>query len=121
MATIIIGLLLAVLDFFACRSAIGKVRGGCCGGTCTADSKQKSTVDRHPDHYAYSVTLKIDGMHCANCRRRVEGALNALDGVYAEVDRNLRGAKVYMKKHVPEEELRRTVLKAGYSLRSMSA
>ena len=58
--------------------------------------------------------LEIEGMTCQNCAKRVENALNAIDGVWAEVDLKQKRAKVRQKEQIPVEKLCAAVEKAGY-------
>ena len=43
----------------------------------------------------YTAVLQVDGMTCSNCVRRVENALNRLDGVWAEADLGQDGADAH--------------------------
>ena len=63
--------------------------------------------------------MTIDGMTCSNCVRRVENALNQLDGVWAQVDLSSRKAAVRMKQPLPEDTLRDAVRAAGYIVLSV--
>ena len=47
-------------------------------------------------------------------RQTVENALNAIDGVWAEVDLKQKRAKVRQKEQIPVEKLCAAVEKAGY-------
>ena len=58
--------------------------------------------------------LQIEGMSCQNCAKQVENALNAIDGVWAEVDLKQNRAKVRQKEQIPVEKLCAAVEKAGY-------
>ncbi|HID73679.1 MAG TPA: heavy metal translocating P-type ATPase, partial [Thermoplasmata archaeon] len=62
------------------------------------------------------VTLRIDGMHCASCQGRVEGALAALPGVLdARVDLAAETALVrYDGTVVDLSDMRDAILGAGY-------
>ncbi|MCB4209118.1 heavy metal translocating P-type ATPase [Arthrobacter sp. UM1] len=62
-----------------------------------------------------AVDLRIDGMTCASCVRRVERRLNALEGVEASVNLPLASAHVETDGTVTVEDLVAAVEKAGYS------
>lgn len=62
-----------------------------------------------------AVDLRISGMTCASCVRRVERRLNALEGVQASVNLPLASAHVETDGTVSAEELVAAVEKAGYS------
>lgn len=76
-------------------------------------------ADQDKRHYPYTVTLTVDGMTCGNCVRRVENALNRLDGVWAEVDLGARRATVRTKQRPDEAALRQAVRGAGYLVLSV--
>ncbi|MDR0433761.1 MAG: cation transporter [Gracilibacteraceae bacterium] len=54
-------------------------------------------------------TIKIGGMSCSHCQAAVESALNAIDGVKAEVDLAAGTASVVLSRAVADETLRRAV------------
>ncbi|MBQ8953570.1 MAG: heavy-metal-associated domain-containing protein, partial [Clostridia bacterium] len=54
------------------------------------------------------------GMTCENCARRVENALNALEGVWATVRIDTHTARVRCKTEPDEAALRGAVTGAGY-------
>lgn len=58
--------------------------------------------------------LKIDGMSCGMCSRKVSDALSAVDGV-SEVNVDLKkGTATIMQEGVDDEKLISTVLDAGF-------
>ena len=62
-------------------------------------------------------TIKINGMMCSHCTGRVSDALNAIDGVTAEVSLDNGGqAVVTLSKDVSDEILKKTVTDAGYEV-----
>lgn len=115
MGNIIVGLIAAAVIAWAARQTIRRAKkgGGCCGER--EEAVEKVTVsDRNRAHYPYEAVLTIGGMTCENCARRVENALNRLDGVWASVRIDSREARVLCKA-VPEETvLREAVRSAGY-------
>ncbi|NCC14794.1 MAG: heavy metal translocating P-type ATPase [Clostridia bacterium] len=60
--------------------------------------------------------LKIDGMSCGHCTARVEKALNAIDGVTAEVSLEGKSATVTLANEISDETLIQTVTDAGYEV-----
>ena len=121
MRPIDIGILIvvAILLLLALRSAIrhytGK-GGGCCGcsggscGSCGSDGNagargedlsKKAVIAGTP-----SKIMRIEGMHCANCKKSVEKALTAQNGVIradADVDRGI--ARVFYENGVDDAKL----------------
>lgn len=66
-------------------------------------------------------TIKINGMMCGHCTGRVSDALNAIDGVKAEVTLDNGGqAVVTLTADVSDEILTKTVTDAGYEVVSVN-
>ena len=61
-------------------------------------------------------TLKIDGMMCSHCTGRVSHALNAIDGVSAEVSLEDKAAYVTLSADVADDVLIQAVTDAGYTV-----
>lgn len=62
-------------------------------------------------------TLKIEGMSCGHCSKRVKDALEAVDGVAsAEVSHETGLAVVTLSKEVAEKAFEKAVKKAGYNV-----
>ena len=85
MGTYIILGILIVIVLIAIPSSLNhmKGQGGCCGGQGEERPRRKklSGVQKQK-------TFRVEGMHCANCRNRVEQLVNEVDGVNGRV--NLR-------------------------------
>ena len=64
-------------------------------------------------------TIDIEGMSCAHCVKHVTEALNAIDGVKAEVSLENKNAKVSLLKEVSDDELKEAVVKAGYEVKGI--
>ena len=62
------------------------------------------------------ITLKIDGMMCSHCTGRVSQALNAIDGVSAEVSLEDKAAYVTLSADVADDVLIQAVTDAGYTV-----
>ncbi len=117
MSTVIIAAVLVLICVFSARSYIRKlVKGGGCCGEHEEMEKKVRVSDRDRRHYPYTVTLRIDGMTCGNCARRVENALNRLEGTWAEADFSAGKAVVCTKQPADTEKLRRAVSDAGYTM-----
>ncbi|MEG2203666.1 MAG: heavy metal translocating P-type ATPase [Oscillospiraceae bacterium] len=65
-------------------------------------------------------TMKIEGMMCAHCQKRVEDALNAIDGVRCTVDLSEKAAHLTLSKPIDEGVLSDAVTAAGYTVVSLS-
>ena len=106
---------LLLLAAWALRRILIRSRkgGGCCGEHESAE-KKVTVSDRNKAHYPYAVLLQIGGMTCENCARKVENALNLLDGTWAVVSISGGSAKVLSKTPPDEAALREAVRGAGY-------
>ena len=106
---------LLLLAAWALRRTLIRSRkgGGCCGEHESAE-KKVTVSDRNKAHYPYAVLLQIGGMTCENCARKVENALNLLDGTWTVVSISGGSAKVLSKTPPDEAALREAVRGAGY-------
>ena len=64
-------------------------------------------------------TIDIEGMSCAHCVKHVTEALDAIDGVKAEVSLENKNAKVSLQKEVSDDVLKEAVVKAGYEVKGI--
>ena len=116
MGNTVVVTLLVVAALLAVRAVVRRARrgGGCCGEREAAPARL-SAADRNKAHYPYEVRLNIGGMTCENCARRVENALNALEGTWATVDIATHTARVRCKQAPDRERLAEAVRRAGYA------
>lgn len=107
MGNIIIGMILAVIVCFAVRSSMRhfKGEGGCCGGGSVPKPKKKKLEGTK----LAQKRIYIEGMHCENCKNRVESCLNQVEGVVAKVDLKKNIAIVSISRRIEDEELKRVV------------
>ncbi len=119
--TIIIAALVLIIGI-AVYSTVRRVRYGssCCGEHDPKEKKVKVT-DRNKNNYPYTYVLKVDGMHCANCARRIENALNAGNGRWAIADVSKKEVILHTKQEENESELGTIVAKAGYTMLGLAA
>nr|WP_300325414.1 heavy metal translocating P-type ATPase [uncultured Anaerostipes sp.] len=64
-------------------------------------------------------TMKIEGMMCPHCQAAVTKALNALDGVKAEVNLEEKTASIQAEDTVSDDMLKKAVEDAGYEVVSI--
>jgi len=115
MINVVIGLILAAVIATAALRVRRRAKsgGGCCGDR--PETLRKTPVkDHNRAHYPYEAELQIGGMTCENCARRVENALNSLDGVWATVRIDSHTARLRLKAEPDMEQLREAVRQAGY-------
>lgn len=116
MANAIIVCALVVIVIFSVKSYIKKLRSGCCGGG--SDEAVKPT-DTNEEHYPYNAVIKITGMTCGGCTRRVENALNMQSGVWARADLKSDSVNVLMKTRLSDTVLRGCIIRTGYGVESI--
>lgn len=121
MGTAVICIALAIIVALAVNSVKKRIQyGSSCCGTHDPLPKKIRITDRDASHYPYRYSLTVDGMHCSNCVRHVENALNALDGVWATV--KLADKSVLLRAKIPlsERDLSQTIAGAGYTMLDFS-
>jgi copper chaperone CopZ len=116
-STLIVLLIVIVIAAFAMRSSIGhfKGEGGCCGGgeTILPDEKELAGTK------IGEKTVHIEGMHCENCKNRVERAINRIDGAVGKVNLKKNIAVVSFEREVSDEEIRKAVEEQDYKVLSI--
>ena len=117
MGTAIILLVLVGICVIALASVRKRIKyGSSCCGTHDAPPKKIKVRDKNASNYPYTYTLSVDGMHCSNCARRVENALNAKDGVWATVSLEKKSVLVRSKSPFEQSELSRIIAGVGYTV-----
>ena len=119
MGNVIIIIILVAVIGAAIYSTVHRIRFGssCCGERDAAPKKVK-VKDRNKSNYPYKYILKVDGMHCSNCARRVENALNEGEGRWATVNIEKKEVTLLSKHAEDEAELGRIIAAAGYVMLS---
>lgn len=82
--------------------------------TLTQENQSASNKNHKEDNIM--LTMKIEGMACGHCKAAVEKALNAIDGVKAEVNLEAKTASVDALADMDKEVLRKAVEDAGYEV-----
>ena len=103
MATYAVGIIILVIMFFALKSTVRHFRGegSCCGvGDVPALTRKKMDAPKIGEK-----VVSIEGMHCQNCKRRVETLLNGIEGAVAKVDLGKNIAILSMSRIVADEEI----------------
>lgn len=116
-STIIIVIILIVILFFAVKNSIPHFRGegGCCGGS----GKEKLVKPVKLEKVISTKIIDIEGMRCENCHRRVQNALNSIEGVNAKVNGDKKQAVIKMDRVIDDSEIKRAVTSMGYSVTSV--
>ena len=117
MGTTIVIFVLAIIVFCAILSIRKRIKyGSACCGTHDAAPKKIKVKDKNKAHYPYTYNLNVDGMHCSNCARRVENALNVKEGVWAKVDLEKKSVLVRAKNPLEISELSKSISDVGYTV-----
>ena len=113
MENVIIVIILIAVLIPAILSSIKHMKGegDCCGGP-----KEKPKKKKIAGKPISTVTLKIEGMHCNNCRVRLENRLNEFDGVVAKVDLAKKQAILKLYQDVDLEEIKQAVAKLDFKV-----
>ena len=120
MGNIIVYIVLALVIAGAVYGTVRRIRhGSACCGEHEAAPKKIRVSDTNKKNYPYMYELRVDGMHCANCARRVENKFNSNDGLWAVADIGEKTVTLRSKKAVEESYCRELIFDAGYTLLSM--
>ncbi len=114
MNVLIVIILAAVIGWAVYHTIQKSKKGGGCCGEHEETEKRIKVKDRNVRNYPYTAELKIGGMTCDNCARRVENALNGLKDTWATVWIDGNRAVVRTKDTPDEKQIRETVRQAGY-------
>ena len=108
--TILILAVIAVVAFITVRNYRKQLKEGCCGaGGDDGPGAKVEPKDTNQDNYKYIADVKIEGMHCENCVRKVENAVNRIDGAWADVDLASNSAKILRKEPKLEKQIKMAI------------
>lgn len=83
---------------------------------CNENIKTDMKSDNNKEEEKMTQTLKIEGMMCPHCQAHMTEALNAMEGVTAQVDHTTGTAVVTTEKEYSFDEYKSVVDAAGYTL-----
>ena len=117
MANAVIILIIIALMAIAVRRIYRTVRygGSCCGSGSSMDKKVR-VKDRNKADYPFCYRLRIDGMVCAGCVRKVENVLNSTGSLWAKADLEQKSVKVLSKKAMSRDEFAGLLKETPYTL-----
>lgn len=118
---VLTALLAALAGYAVFRTWRRAKEGSACCGPIQQGVKRTGSADRNKAHYPYRAEAEITLMTCDRCAAKVENALNALDGVWAEVRIDTKKALIRSKEPVEESVIRSTVHQAGYGVGAFHA
>ena len=91
-----------------------KGEGDCCGGP-----KEKPVKKKIDGPELRELVVYIDGMHCQNCKNRIEKHLDELDGVVAKVNLNKKQAVVSIYREIDDSVIRNVIEGLDFTVVSM--
>ena len=105
MGTYIVLAIVLVVVIFSIKSSKQHFEGegSCCSGG-GGDSVKVKKKKLDGDIVARKI-MHIEGMHCEKCRKRVENAINRIDGAVANVNLKKKIAQVSMTKEIEDGTL----------------
>ncbi len=113
---IIILILIALMCIAAVRIyRTIKYGGSCCSGGGAMDKKIR-VKDRNSSNYPYCYTLKVDGMVCSGCVRKVENAINSDGQLWATVNLERKEVRVLAKKTMTRDDFMNLLKGTSYTL-----
>jgi copper chaperone CopZ len=122
MGTLFVIVILLVIGALAVKSVIHRIRhGSACCGERDAPQKKIQPADKNKSHYPYKYTLAVDGMHCSNCTRHVENALNSFEGLWATASLENKTVTVLSKTELESADLETEVREAGYTVLAVTS
>lgn len=117
MGNIIVYIILVAVIAIAVYGTVKRIRhGSSCCGEREAPPKKIRVSDRNKNNYPYIYELKVDGMHCSNCARRIENGFNSNNGMWATADISQKAVRLLTKEPADEGKLRQITSDSGYTL-----
>lgn len=102
----VIFIILILIMIPAVKNTVRHMRGqgSCCGGPVEKPVKKKINGE-----IKGKLLIKIDGMHCTNCKNRIEKHLDELDGVIAKVNLEKKQAIVTLYQDIDVDVIKETI------------
>ena len=118
MANAIVVIVVIIIMLFAGKGAYKHLKGegACCGG----GSKPEIPKKKLDGTKLGEKTMKITGMHCENCAAKVARAINAIDGVAADVSLRKKHAHVDCDRDIAPATIIAAVAREGYAVKEIS-
>lgn len=108
-------ILLLLFAFLGLRAFIKRLNGESCCSNGNSEIKI-NPLDMNKSHYPYKTLVKIEGMKCKNCARRIQNKLNE-SGFYAKVNFKKKSAKIMSKENLNgSEKIEKIITSLGYSV-----
>ncbi len=115
---LIIVVILLVILIPAIKTTITHMKGegSCCGGP-----KEKVPKKKIPGTPKKVYTVHIEGMHCTNCKNRIEKHLNEISDVVSKVNLSNNTARVSVYGDTKESTIKDTIESLDFKVTEMHA
>lgn len=111
---LVILIVVIVIAVIASRKHM-KGQGSCCGGGSDVIEKKKLEGE-----VVAKKVFHIEGMHCENCKTRIEKQINRIDGALAEVNLKKNIAVVSMTREIPDKEIIQVIERLEYHVTAVT-
>lgn len=85
-----------------------KGQGGCCGSSGYKPKRKQLA------HVKYQKTFQVEGMHCENCKNRVEESVGDINGVAGKVNLKQGLLTVSYAQDVADDVIKARIERLGY-------
>lgn len=117
LTNIVVVVILVIVIGLALKSSVKhfKGEGDCCGGK----TEPLLEVKKLDAPKLGEREILIGGLHCQNCKNRVERAVNRIDGAACQVNLKKNTAYVQYSKKISDEELKAAIEGNGYEVKAI--
>ncbi|MBP3755561.1 MAG: ATPase P [Lachnospiraceae bacterium] len=109
-------LLIVLIAILVIMMSTKLTKGSSCCGTKEPPVKRIKPSDSDTSHYPHTYELKVEGMVCVNCARRVENAFISQGDMIAKADAMSKEVRLWSKRELSRQEAASIVREAGYTL-----
>ena len=69
-------ILIVIFIVFIVKGYIKKLGSGCCNTGGDTSVKKIKVKDKNTSHYPYTLSMKVDGMVCENCKKNKKDSID---------------------------------------------
>ena len=109
-------LLIVLIAILVIMMSTKLTKGSSCCGTKEPPVKRIKPSDSDTSHYPHTYELKVEGMVCVNCARRVENAFISQGDMIAKADAMTKEVRLWSKRELSRQDAASIVSEAGYTL-----
>ena len=109
-------LLIVLIAILVIMMSTKLTKGSSCCGTKEPPVKRIKPSDSDTSHYPHTYELKVEGMVCVNCARRVENAFISQGDMIAKADAMSKEVRLWSKRELSRQDAASIVSDAGYTL-----